>query len=110
STSSYQFFVDLLKHFDREDLNQLWALMKETLNIRPAVNDKEKELWVELKRLYESDVEDQLWTHTQNMMHAPIEWKFNEFPLAEKLPTASDDKFPLLRQSDATAERTLHCC
>nr|GEX76696.1 ribonuclease H-like domain-containing protein [Tanacetum cinerariifolium] len=64
STASYQFFVDLLKHFDREDLNQLWALVKETLNIRPAANDKEKELWVELKRLYEPNVEDQLWTHT----------------------------------------------
>nr|GEV87638.1 hypothetical protein [Tanacetum cinerariifolium] len=44
STASYQFFVDLLKHFDREDLNQLWALVKETLNIKPATNDKEKEL------------------------------------------------------------------
>nr|GEU85174.1 retrovirus-related Pol polyprotein from transposon TNT 1-94 [Tanacetum cinerariifolium] len=29
---------------------QLWALVKETLNIRQAANDKEKELWVELKR------------------------------------------------------------
>nr|GEZ08100.1 hypothetical protein [Tanacetum cinerariifolium] len=60
STTSYQFFVDLLKHFDKEDLNQLWALVKETLNIRQATSDKEKELWVELKRLYEPDVEDQL--------------------------------------------------
>nr|GEY92804.1 hypothetical protein [Tanacetum cinerariifolium] len=60
STTSYQFFVDMLKHFDREDLNQLWALVKETLNIRQAVNEKEKELWVELKRLFEPDVEDQL--------------------------------------------------
>nr|GEV59737.1 hypothetical protein [Tanacetum cinerariifolium] len=75
STTSYQFFVDLLKHFDREDLNQLWALVKETLNIRPAANDKEKELWVELKRLYEPDVKDLLWTHTQNRMHALVEWK-----------------------------------
>nr|GEV23396.1 hypothetical protein [Tanacetum cinerariifolium] len=33
------------------------------------------ELWVELKRLYEPDAEDQLWTHTQNIMHAPVEWK-----------------------------------
>nr|GEW52467.1 hypothetical protein [Tanacetum cinerariifolium] len=63
------------EHFDREDLNQLWALVKETLNIRPATNDKEKELWLDLKRLYEPYVEDQLWTHTQNMMHAPVEWK-----------------------------------
>nr|GEY23927.1 hypothetical protein [Tanacetum cinerariifolium] len=57
------------------DLNQLWPLVKETLNIRQATNDKEKELWVELKRLYEPDVKDLLWTHTQNMMHAPVEWK-----------------------------------
>nr|GEW21608.1 hypothetical protein [Tanacetum cinerariifolium] len=41
-------------------LNQLWALVKETLNIKSTANDKEKELWVELKRLYEPDVEDLL--------------------------------------------------
>nr|GEU40376.1 hypothetical protein [Tanacetum cinerariifolium] len=75
SSTSYQFFVDLLKHLDREDLNQLWALVKETLNIRPAANDMEKELWVELKRLYEPDVEELLWTHTHNLMHALVEWK-----------------------------------
>nr|GFA14664.1 hypothetical protein [Tanacetum cinerariifolium] len=51
SSASYQFFMDLLKHLDREDLNQLWTLVKETLNIRPAANDKEMEIWVELKRL-----------------------------------------------------------
>nr|GEZ70429.1 hypothetical protein [Tanacetum cinerariifolium] len=59
-TIVYQFFVDMLKHFDREDLNQLWTLIKETLSIRQATSNKEKELWVELKRLYEPDVEDQL--------------------------------------------------
>nr|GFA19451.1 hypothetical protein [Tanacetum cinerariifolium] len=63
------------QHFDREDLNQLWALVKESLSIRPATIDKEMELWVDLKRLYEPDVEDQLWTHTQNIMHALVEWK-----------------------------------
>nr|GFD25231.1 hypothetical protein [Tanacetum cinerariifolium] len=75
SSASYQFFVDLLKHLDREDLNQLWTLVKESLNIRPASSDKEIELWVELKRLYEPNVKDQLWTHTQIMMHALVEWK-----------------------------------
>nr|GEW53676.1 hypothetical protein [Tanacetum cinerariifolium] len=54
---------------------QLWALVKETLNIRQATSDKEKELWVELKRLYEPDVEDQLWTQTQALMHDPVEWR-----------------------------------
>nr|GEV77676.1 hypothetical protein [Tanacetum cinerariifolium] len=54
-TAVYQFFVDLLKHFDREDLIQLWTLVKETISIRQATCDKEKELWVELKRLFEPD-------------------------------------------------------
>nr|GEX11816.1 reverse transcriptase domain-containing protein [Tanacetum cinerariifolium] len=54
------------------------ALVKETLNIRPAANDKKKELWVELKRLCKPNVEDLLWTHTQNLMHALVEWKLYE--------------------------------
>nr|GEV82409.1 hypothetical protein [Tanacetum cinerariifolium] len=49
--------------FDREDLYQLWILVKETLTIKQAIKDKEKELWVELKRLFEPDFKDQLWTH-----------------------------------------------
>nr|GEW40499.1 retrovirus-related Pol polyprotein from transposon TNT 1-94 [Tanacetum cinerariifolium] len=48
---------------------------EESLSIRLATSDKEMELWMELKRLYEPDDEDQLWTHTQNVMHAPVEWK-----------------------------------
>nr|GEZ14051.1 hypothetical protein [Tanacetum cinerariifolium] len=64
SSACYQFFVDLLKQLDREDLNQLWALVNEYLSIRPATCEKEMELWVELKRMYEPDPEDQLWTLT----------------------------------------------
>nr|GEY00349.1 putative ribonuclease H-like domain-containing protein [Tanacetum cinerariifolium] len=45
-------YVEALQHFDREDLNQLWALVKETLNIRQATSDKEKELWT-LPEYYE---------------------------------------------------------
>nr|GFC23478.1 hypothetical protein [Tanacetum cinerariifolium] len=44
SSASYQFFIDLLKHLDREDLNQLWRLVKETLRNRPHTSDKEMEL------------------------------------------------------------------
>nr|GEZ47395.1 hypothetical protein [Tanacetum cinerariifolium] len=39
----------------------LQTLVRETLSIKQATSDKEKELWVELKRLYEPDVEDQLF-------------------------------------------------
>nr|GEV93580.1 synaptobrevin, longin-like domain protein [Tanacetum cinerariifolium] len=106
------------KHFDREDLNQLWALVKESLRNRPATSDKEKELWVELKRLFKPDVEDYLWTHTQNLMHPPLEWKLydtygvhhvstrdqdifmlieKDYPLRKGIPTGSDE-FPLPEQ------------
>nr|GEV36853.1 hypothetical protein [Tanacetum cinerariifolium] len=51
------------------------STIKETLSIRQATRDKEKELWVELKRLFEPDVEDQLWTQTQALMHDLVEWR-----------------------------------
>nr|GEZ94015.1 hypothetical protein [Tanacetum cinerariifolium] len=44
SSASYQFFIDLLKHLDMEDLNQLWRLRKEILSNRPPTSDKEMEL------------------------------------------------------------------
>nr|GEX40274.1 hypothetical protein [Tanacetum cinerariifolium] len=62
-TGAYQFFVDMLNQFDRDALHQLWILVKETLSIKQYIRDKEKELWVELKRLFEPDSEDQLWTY-----------------------------------------------
>nr|GEW11371.1 hypothetical protein [Tanacetum cinerariifolium] len=161
SSTSYQFFVDMLKHLDREDLNQLWRIVKESLINRPPTSDKEMELWVELNRLYEPDEDDQLWTHTQNLMHAPVEWKlYNscgvhhvtardkeifmlvekdypfrkglaivmisyklqgrivgnkmhkafpllviEFPLAEEVPTASEESCHFQKKRKATAKR-----
>nr|GEV80693.1 hypothetical protein [Tanacetum cinerariifolium] len=71
-TAVYQFFIDLMKQFDREDLHQLWSLVKETLSIRQATKDKEKKLWVEPKGLFEPDFEDHLWTHNQAFMHDPL--------------------------------------
>nr|GEV71407.1 hypothetical protein [Tanacetum cinerariifolium] len=59
-----------------EDLKEMMQmLVKETLSIRQAPSDKEKELWVELKRLFEPDFKEQLWIHTQALMHDPLEWR-----------------------------------
>nr|GEW65292.1 hypothetical protein [Tanacetum cinerariifolium] len=66
---------DLKEMMQLVPVEELWALVKETLNIRKAISDKEKELWVELKRLYKPDVKDQLWTQTQALMHDPVEWR-----------------------------------
>nr|GEV23043.1 hypothetical protein [Tanacetum cinerariifolium] len=57
----YQFFDDMLKVFDRDDLVQLWSLVKERFSSAEPTNDKERVLWVELKRLFEQDNNDELW-------------------------------------------------
>nr|GEY82141.1 kinesin-like protein KIN-5C [Tanacetum cinerariifolium] len=97
-SASYQFFIDLLKHLDREDLNQLWRLVKDTLSNRPPTSDKEMELWVELSRLYEPDDEDQLWTHTQNFMYALVEWKLYDSCRVHHVTSKDKEIFMLIEK------------
>nr|GEV35670.1 hypothetical protein [Tanacetum cinerariifolium] len=73
-TKAYQVFEDMLKGFDREDLVSLWNLVKEKFSSAVPSVDKEKALWVELKRLFELDADDVLWK-IQRYMHAPLTWK-----------------------------------
>nr|GEW19794.1 copia protein [Tanacetum cinerariifolium] len=63
------------------------------------ISEKEMELWVELKRLYESDPEDQLWAQTQNYMHAPIEWKLYNLSGVHHV-TAKDKEIFMLVEND----------
>nr|GEU95753.1 uncharacterized mitochondrial protein AtMg00810-like [Tanacetum cinerariifolium] len=73
-TEAYQNFKDMLKGFDIEDIVALWNLVKEKFSLAVPNEDKEKALWVELKRLFELDVDDVLWK-LQRYMHAPLTWK-----------------------------------
>ncbi|GKG08652.1 hypothetical protein Tco_0334484, partial [Tanacetum coccineum] len=53
------------------EVNQTFnEMLKSTAD---PIEDKEKELWVELKRLYEQDPRDQLWA-LQRYMYDPLEW------------------------------------
>nr|GFA32095.1 hypothetical protein [Tanacetum cinerariifolium] len=80
--------------------------VKEYLSIRPAASEKEMELYVELKRMYEPDPEDQLWTLTQNFMHAPIEWKLYDLSEVHHL-TAKDKEIFMLVEKDYPLRRGL---
>nr|GEZ48195.1 retrovirus-related Pol polyprotein from transposon TNT 1-94 [Tanacetum cinerariifolium] len=44
-----------------DDLVQLWDLVKERFSTTDPTDNKEKKLWVELKRLFEPDVDDTPW-------------------------------------------------
>ncbi|GKC61969.1 hypothetical protein Tco_1089567 [Tanacetum coccineum] len=61
-------FVEALQKFDRDDLDKLWSLVKERFSSTEPTDDKERTLWVELKRLFEPDTDDILWK-LQRYMH-----------------------------------------
>nr|GEW73243.1 hypothetical protein [Tanacetum cinerariifolium] len=90
-------YVEALQ-FDREDLHQLWTLVKETLSIRHAIKDKEKELWVELKRLFKPNFKDQIWTHTQALMHDPLNWKLYDTCSVHHVSTKDQEIFMLVER------------
>nr|GEW09058.1 hypothetical protein [Tanacetum cinerariifolium] len=46
----------------KEDLDALWRLVKDKFSTTVPTVDKEKALWVELKRLFEPDIDDALET------------------------------------------------
>ncbi|GKE84589.1 hypothetical protein Tco_1558331, partial [Tanacetum coccineum] len=72
-TEAYQTFDDMLKKFDRDDMDKLCNLVKERFRTIEPTEDKARELWVELKRLFEPDDNDTLWK-LQRYMHDPLKW------------------------------------
>ncbi|GJV80601.1 hypothetical protein Tco_1516471 [Tanacetum coccineum] len=73
-TEAYQVFEDMLKGFDREDFVALWSLVKEIFRSAGPTEDKERDLRVELKRLFEPDKDDVLWK-LQRHMYDPLTWR-----------------------------------
>ncbi|GJS48308.1 retrovirus-related pol polyprotein from transposon TNT 1-94 [Tanacetum coccineum] len=57
--------------FDKDDLVKLWDLVKNRFSTTEPSDDKEKELYVVLKRLFEPDNDDILWK-LQRYMHDPL--------------------------------------
>ncbi|GKC43389.1 hypothetical protein Tco_1061111 [Tanacetum coccineum] len=51
-------YVEALQKFDRDDLVKLWDLVKKRFSTIDPTDDKEKELWVELKRSFEPNNDD----------------------------------------------------
>ncbi|GJU37986.1 putative ribonuclease H-like domain-containing protein [Tanacetum coccineum] len=65
SAKTYLLFSQLLKEFDREDLENLWKLVKAKHgNTRPE-EGYERVLWGDLKTMFEHYVEDLIWRNLQ---------------------------------------------
>ncbi|GJS92604.1 hypothetical protein Tco_0799572 [Tanacetum coccineum] len=94
----YQVFEDMLKNFDREDLDKLWSLVQERYNSSGLAEDKEIELWVELKMLFEPDAENFL--ELQKDMHDPLNWWLYDTCVVHHVSTKKGQDIFMLVEKD----------
>ncbi|GKA34915.1 hypothetical protein Tco_0721344 [Tanacetum coccineum] len=105
-TKVYQIFEDILKNFDRDDLVKLWSLVHERFNSTKPTKDKERELWVELKRLFEPDDDGTLWK-LQTYMHDPLKWRLYDTCVVHYVSTERGHDIFMLVEKDYPLTRAL---
>ncbi|GKE14782.1 hypothetical protein Tco_1422359, partial [Tanacetum coccineum] len=102
----------MLKNFDRDDLVKLWSLVHERFNSTEPTKDKERELWVELKRLFEPVDDDELWK-SQRYMHDPLTWRLYDTCGVHHVSTEREHDIFMLVEKDYPLTRgimTLMLC
>nr|GEW15153.1 hypothetical protein [Tanacetum cinerariifolium] len=67
-------------------------------SLKRSTRDKEKELWVELKRLFEPNSKDQLWTYDQAFMHNPLDWKLYDTCGVHHVSTKNQEIFMVVEK------------
>ncbi|GJT30197.1 putative ribonuclease H-like domain-containing protein [Tanacetum coccineum] len=97
-TEVYQVFEDMLKNFDRDDLIKLWSLVQERYNSSGLTEDKEIELWVELKMLFEPDAE--IFLELQKYMHDPLNWWLYDMCAVHHVSTEKGQDIFMLVEKD----------
>ncbi|GJR28578.1 putative ribonuclease H-like domain-containing protein [Tanacetum coccineum] len=65
SSRRYSAFIQMLKSFDREDLETLWKLVKAKHGYTRPEEGYERVLWGDLKTMFEHHVEDAVWRNLQ---------------------------------------------
>ncbi|GJW59556.1 hypothetical protein Tco_0108891 [Tanacetum coccineum] len=61
----YSAFIQMLKSFDREDLETLWKLVKAKHGYTWPEEGYERVLWGDVKTMFEHHVEDAMWRNLQ---------------------------------------------
>ncbi|GKC00885.1 hypothetical protein Tco_0987021 [Tanacetum coccineum] len=69
----YRIFSHMLKSFSREDLEDLYKLVKAKYESTRPVEDLDLLLWGDLKTMFEPHVEDTVWRNQQD--YKVLEWK-----------------------------------
>ncbi|GJQ92146.1 hypothetical protein Tco_0003285 [Tanacetum coccineum] len=69
----YRVFSQMVKSFTREDLEDLYKLVKAKYGSTRPVEDLDLILWGDLKTMFEPHVEDTVWRNQQN--YSVLDWK-----------------------------------
>nr|GEU72832.1 hypothetical protein [Tanacetum cinerariifolium] len=83
---------------------KLWSLVQERFNSTEPTEDKEIEIWVELKRLFEPDTNDELW-ESHKYIH-DITWRL-EYPLSRGVLTQMLGAKLLVKQDNEMSRELL---
>ncbi|GJW07585.1 hypothetical protein Tco_1570008 [Tanacetum coccineum] len=92
-----------------EDSRNYWKIIRvvhERLKLNELTEDKERELWVELKRLFEPDDDDTLWK-LQRYMHDPLKWKLYDTCAIHHVSTERGHDIFMLVEKDYPLTRAL---
>ncbi|GJW28653.1 hypothetical protein Tco_0045528 [Tanacetum coccineum] len=73
SSKRYSAFIQMLKSFDREDLETLWKLVKAKHMYTRPEEGYERVLWGDLRTMFEHHVEDALWRNLRE--NKVLVWK-----------------------------------
>ncbi|GJW78324.1 hypothetical protein Tco_0140006 [Tanacetum coccineum] len=66
----------MLRDFNREDIEDLWKLMKSKYGSAKPKDDLDYVLWNDLKNMFEPDLEDSIWRRQDG--YKVLEWKLYE--------------------------------
>ncbi|GKA83179.1 hypothetical protein Tco_0789927 [Tanacetum coccineum] len=69
----YRVFSLMLKSFSREDLEDLYKLVKAKYKSTRTVEDLDLVVWSDLKTMFETHVEDEIWKLQQSITAALID-------------------------------------
>ncbi|GJQ93947.1 hypothetical protein Tco_0005086 [Tanacetum coccineum] len=72
-SQTYMIFSQMLKSFDRQDLEDLYKLVKAKYESTRPVEDLDLLLWGDLKTMFEPHVEDKVWRNQQE--YKVLDWK-----------------------------------
>ncbi|GJR03378.1 uncharacterized mitochondrial protein-like protein [Tanacetum coccineum] len=76
-SQTYMIFSQMLKSFDRQDLEDFYKLVKAKYESTRPVEDLDLLLWGDLKTMFEPHVEDNVWRNQQE--YKVLDWKLYDF-------------------------------